>query len=131
MKPQANKQRFQDGVTEYITGSYEKVKVGDSIKEVFVPRRLNLNPSLTSIMSTTQKLRHEIIEREGLVAPLKSIDFSVFKKDARDKQLLKLAKLAYKKNQGTEPFLKENKEVKAAFVDRIPNWGIGSALKFS
>lgn len=128
MKQQQRKQ--MDYVTGLLTGNFEEEKSNGGTKKVFVPRFANPYPTLIQLINSTQRLRHDVLDREGIVAPITTIDRDIFKKDARDQHLLKIAKSKYNKEKNTDKFLKEKSELIKTFVDRIPNWGIGSKVTF-
>lgn len=92
------KELRSDPVFQLITGKFEKIKIGSSVKEVFVPSKRNPHPTILELLKRERhSSRESILVREGLMQPRVIIDRSVFTKTDLEKDMLKNRKSIYKK----------------------------------
>lgn len=87
-----------DPVIQLITGKWEKVRVGSTLKEVFVPFKTNKYPSINTMLKDNKDLsREQVLIRERLTQPRLIIDRTVFQKTESERDVLKSRKSIWKK----------------------------------
>jgi hypothetical protein len=108
----------QDYVTSLLTGRI--------VGKEFLPNKLNPYPTLNELMRDKDLTKYEVLEKENLVLPLKTVNFETFKKSETEKKALKKAKSDYKKSSISD---KERNEFLKLFNNRLPSWGDSSIVK--
>lgn len=111
---------------KYNTDYVISLLTGKIVGKEFLPNKLNPYPTLNELMRDKDMTKYEVLEKEGLVQPLKMVDRSVFSKTELEKKALKKAKSDYKKSTISD---KDRNDFLKLFKDRLPNWGDSSRVK--
>ena len=94
-----NRKRRSDYVVDLISGRMQKERDSTGkLVEVFVPRKRNPYPTITSLLRDADDTSHQgVLEKEGLIQPYMHIQYAVFKKKPREQRYLKKLKRIHKK----------------------------------
>jgi hypothetical protein len=119
-----------DYVTQLLTGRFDTIKIHSGTKQVFIPNKINKYGTLRELQINkegipTQKLKEE----EGIILLPININRLEFKKETKEKELLKKMKSQFKK-QPNEALKAEILHLIGTYNDHVslPKWGMNSGV---